>query len=215
MRTRIFGVLVIDGRTAASLPMRSLFDCDAAVFDERRCLDCSCSDGSVSRSSRRRLILDERESSSLSDSNVVSMLGVLHDDVLFLTTQYVCNEPLPLAMILSSRSSIQRDLPASIRSSAVSCETWMRFGMLVCSMRAAVLTVSPKSWNLDLSPRKTPAVTGPLCRPNRIFSSRVSGPRVTANSRTMTSILATQCIANRVITTAWLGMGSGRPVTAT
>jgi hypothetical protein len=31
-------------------------------------------------------------------------------------------------------------------------------------MRAAVLTVSPKSWNLDFSPRRTPAVVGPLLR---------------------------------------------------
>ena len=34
-----------------------------------------------------------------------------------------------------------------------------------------VLTVSPNNWNLDFSPLKTPAVTGPLCRPNRIFKS--------------------------------------------
>ena len=38
---------------------------------------------------------------------------------------------------------------------------------------AAVLTVSPKSWNLLLSPRSTPAVVGPLFNPKRIAKSYI------------------------------------------
>jgi hypothetical protein len=69
-------------------------------------------------------------------------------------------------------------LPACMLCFAVSEERWIEFDSPVLSIRAVVLMVSPKSWNRDLSPRKIPAVTGPLWRPTRIDKSAVSGPSV-------------------------------------
>ena len=58
-----------------------------------------------------------------------------------------------------------------------------RIGSPVDCIRAAVLTVSPKSWNLALSPRSTPAMTDPECRPTRSCRSRVPGPSLRSRSQ--------------------------------
>mmetsp|Transcript_8524 Transcript_8524/g.24548 ORF Transcript_8524/g.24548 Transcript_8524/m.24548 type:complete len:222 (-) Transcript_8524:873-1538(-) len=77
-------------------------------------------------------------------------------------TQYVWICPFPLMLTSSSRGRIQASLPASTSRSAVVWEIWMFSFLPVLSMRLAVLTVSPNNWNWLFSPRKTPAVTGPL-----------------------------------------------------
>ena len=55
----------------------------------------------------------------------------------------------------------------------------------VFSIRLARLTVSPNSWNRDFSPRRTPAVTGPLCRPTGEDQNgkRIRGERQTSSVR--------------------------------
>ena len=73
--------------------------------------------------------------------------------------QYVCISPFPLATIFSSRGVNQCSLRFFRRHSAVLSDTWIRPGTPLASIRAAVLTVSPKSWKRAFFPRKTPAVT--------------------------------------------------------
>ena len=87
--------------------------------------------------------------------------------------QYVWSSPFPLAVTLSSRGTTQWFLPRAANKFAVSCETWILFLNPVDSILAVVFTVSPNSWNLALSPRSTPAVTGPEWSPIRIPSSPV------------------------------------------
>lgn len=70
---------------------------------------------------------------------------------------------VPFAVTLSSLGSNQCFFPAAMRYSAVSCEMCTLLGCPVDSSREVVFMVSPNNWNLALSPRKTPAVTGPLC----------------------------------------------------
>jgi hypothetical protein len=62
--------------------------------------------------------------------------------------------------------------------------------------------VSPNSWNLDRSPRKTPAVTGPECSPIRMVRSPVSGPSVASSVLVNVHIFRMQSLANRAIVMA-------------
>lgn len=102
---------------------------------------------------------------------------------------------------------------------------------------------SPKSWNRALSPRKTPPVTGPECRPIRKDKADVSGPyrdktrdceisssvrvlwqakmlyvvrtSLTSSCFMRLSIFCMQSFANRAIATAWSFVAVGIPQTAT
>ena len=81
--------------------------------------------------------------------------------------------------------------------------------------RSKYSPVSPKSWNLALSPRRTPAVTGPECSPKRMLSSPVSGPKVTSSSFVTLVIFREQSCAKRAMIKACFSCGSGSPATAT
>ena len=70
------------------------------------------------------------------------------------------------------------------------------------SILEAVLTVSPKSWNRDLSPRRTPAVTGPECKPIRIRKSAVSAPNELTSLFVTSLILIMHSFAKRAMITA-------------
>ena len=66
------------------------------------------------------------------------------------------------------------------------------------------------------SPHNTPAVTGPLCKPNRIIRLLVSGPTIGhSNWRVMTPTWHKHSQAKRAMMSAWLACGSGTPITAT
>ena len=129
--------------------------------------------------------------------------------------QCVCISPFPFTGTTPSRGVNQWCLPASTNRSAVVCETWIRLGSPVPSIRAAVLTVSPKSWKRLFSPRNTPAVTAPLCRPKRIPRSAVPGPNSTSSSVVRPPISRRHSDANLAMMMAWSSLGSGRPATAT
>mmetsp|Transcript_30735 Transcript_30735/g.73203 ORF Transcript_30735/g.73203 Transcript_30735/m.73203 type:complete len:241 (-) Transcript_30735:1204-1926(-) len=130
-------------------------------------------------------------------------------------SQKVWMLPFPLAETGVSRGVSQCPFPKARSCSAVACETWMRFFSPVLSIRDATLMVSPNSWNRDFSPLSTPAVTGPLCRPNLIPRLAVPGPRVASSLFVMTLNLRRHLTAYFAMTTAWSSRGSGRPVTAT
>ena len=119
------------------------------------------------------------------DSFADSTLSLLVVDIvslsLCMTSQYVCSSPLPFALTTSCRASTQCCFPAAISKLAVASESWILPGRPVVSMREAVLTVSPKSWKRARSPLRTPAVTGPECRPQRKSRSAVSGPKETSS----------------------------------
>mmetsp|Transcript_22212 Transcript_22212/g.61855 ORF Transcript_22212/g.61855 Transcript_22212/m.61855 type:complete len:224 (-) Transcript_22212:1869-2540(-) len=116
--------------------------------------------------------------------------------------QNVCISPLPLMETSSCRVVTQLDLPAALSMSAVSLEMWIRPSVPALSNRAATFMVSPKSWNLALAPRRTPAVTGPLCIPHRALRSPVDGPSSTSSRFTKDLISLRHSYAKRTITTA-------------
>ena len=89
------------------------------------------------------------------------------------------------------------------------------YNAITPNLRDAVFIVSPKSWNLALSPRRTPAVTGPLWRPTRRPRSAVPGPSESSNSFERSLNLCKHFCANLHMIRAWSGCGSGRPATAT
>ena len=131
------------------------------------------------------------------------------------SNQYVVSLPLPFASTWSSRCSNHSALPPTVMRSAVACEHWILSRWPVDSIRLAVLTVSPNNWNLLFSPRSTPAVTGPLCRPTRNAKFPVSGPRIRSRPCTTLLKVVIHSIENLAITIAWSGLGSGNPQTAT
>jgi hypothetical protein len=114
--------------------------------------------------------------------------------------QYVCNVPFPFKVTSSSRGWTQFSLPALTNNPAVSFETCIRLGIPELSIRLAVFTVSPNSWNRAFSPRRTPAVIGPLCKPHRPLRSPVDGPRVTTSCWVSLDIRLRQRCAKRVMT---------------
>ena len=98
-------------------------------------------------------------------------------------------EPIRLASILEKLVCCVRALcPALLtgaatrrkktyRGSFSRCYSYAGTFIWAClSILAEVLTVSPNSWKRARSPRRTPAVTGPEWRPNRMARSPVSGP---------------------------------------
>jgi hypothetical protein len=68
----------------------------------------------------------------------------------------------------------------------------------VLSIRAAVFMVSPNNWKRTFSARKTPAVTGPLCNPNRMARSVVPGPSSTLSFCVNSFIFCKHSYANLV-----------------
>mmetsp|Transcript_20743 Transcript_20743/g.59118 ORF Transcript_20743/g.59118 Transcript_20743/m.59118 type:complete len:238 (+) Transcript_20743:1112-1825(+) len=139
------------------------------------------------------------ESSECNDRDMMPLQAV---ELLRGTTQKVWTLPLPLACTVSSRGRIQYSFPASVISSAVACEIWILRASPVLSIRDAMLTVSPKSWNLDFSPSSTPAMHGPLCNPIRKQSSPVSGPNVRSNVLVNSIIFVMHSRANFTMRTA-------------
>ena len=67
--------------------------------------------------------------------------------------------PFPLTSGVSSRGVSQLAKPNRRSSSAVLSVIWTLEGKLNCSMRLAVLTVSPNNWNLAFSPLRTPCAS--------------------------------------------------------
>ena len=122
---------------------------------------------------------------------------------------------MPFIWTNSRRGLTQCPFPDAVNKSAVSFVAWIRCGIPLPSKRDAVFTVSPKSWNLAFSPRRTPAVTGPECKPTRARNSPVDGPKYFSRSRVRRSILRRQTFANCAIITACCSLGLGKPHTAT
>ena len=114
----------------------------------------------------------------------------------FGSAQYVSSFPFPFATTTSSLYVSQCFLPDAISKPAVAADTWILPGVPVASILDAVLTVSPKSWNLQseknfderaivlrdsamycfpfpthlpFSPRSTPAVTERLKHGKNVF----------------------------------------------
>jgi len=92
------------------------------------------------------------------------------------------NPPYPFAWTNPFLGVNQLSDHAEINILEVLCDIWFLPTSQVDSIITAVWTVSPKSWNCDLSPCNTLAATGRKGKPNLIDNSPVSGPNDISNS---------------------------------
>ena len=89
---------------------------------------------------------------------LVHQMSSMHQFTVML--QRTCVSNFPLAVTKPSRCVSQFPLPDASMSPVLYSEHWIRSGNPQLSIMLAVFIVSPKSWNRDFSPLKTPAVTG-------------------------------------------------------
>mmetsp|Transcript_50960 Transcript_50960/g.124169 ORF Transcript_50960/g.124169 Transcript_50960/m.124169 type:complete len:277 (-) Transcript_50960:1122-1952(-) len=139
----------------------------------------------------------------------------LEPSSLGLRIQNVFMGPLPLISMMPLLCSLTACLPGTPglfwRDVAASLEQWMRSASLLLSMREAVLTVSPNTWNRGLRFPATPANSSPVWIPTRTFMfiahslasefSRMPSTCLTSSlrrmgiARNMSSAQSTACLA--------------------